>query len=159
RNLQRVTCGASSSGKRCEGDKLASVLTGGSRFRFPGANLAPHSEDSPNDPIPPHSENVMSARLLLACALILSGASLPAAARTVYHIQCSDGPEMHVTMLTAIGTPGEFVRSCDHSVHITVGPATPANSPDGGGFRAIPDRTCIEQFVLVPPGQSSDYSA
>ncbi|MGH7514317.1 MAG: hypothetical protein ACREOQ_15490 [Gemmatimonadales bacterium] len=77
----------------------------------------------------------------------------------VYHIKCSDGTEMHVTMLTAIGTPGEFVRSCDHSVHITVGPATPANSPDGGGFRAIPDRTCIEQFVLVPPGQSSSFSA
>jgi hypothetical protein len=66
---------------------------------------------------------------------------------------------MHVTMLTAIGTPGEFVRSCDHSVHITAGTPTPANSPAGGGFRAIPDRTCIEQFVLVPPGQHSDYSA
>src|SRR6476646_284233 len=77
----------------------------------------------------------------------------------VYHIKCSDGTEMHVTMLTAIGTPGEFVRSCDHSVHITVGPATPANSPDGVGFRAIPDRTCVEQFVLVPPGQSSSFSA
>ncbi len=32
-------------------------------------------------------------------------------------------------------------------------PLTPANSPDGGGFRAIPDRTCVEQFMLVPPGQ------
>ena len=77
----------------------------------------------------------------------------------VYHIKCSDGTEMHVTMLTAIGTPGEFVRSCDHSVHITVGTPTPANSPAGGGFRAIPDRTCVEQFVLVPLGQHSDYSA
>ena len=70
----------------------------------------------------------------------------------VYHIKCSDGTEMHVTMLTAIGTPGEFVRSCDHSVHITVGPPTPANSPDGGGFRAIPDRACVEQFMLVAAG-------
>jgi hypothetical protein len=75
----------------------------------------------------------------------------------VYHIKCSDGTEMHVTMLTAIGTPGEFVRSCDHSVHVTVGPATPANSPDGGGFRAIPDRTCVEQFMLVPPGEQSNF--
>jgi hypothetical protein len=66
---------------------------------------------------------------------------------------------MHVTMLTAIGTPGEFVRSCDHSVHVTVGAPTPANSPDGGGFRAIPDRACIEQHVLVPPGQQSNFSA
>lgn len=77
----------------------------------------------------------------------------------VYHIKCNDGTEMHVTMLTAIGTPGEFVRSCDHTAHITAGTATPANSPDGGGFRAIPDRACIEQFMLVPPGQSSNFSA
>jgi len=75
----------------------------------------------------------------------------------VYHIKCSDGTEMHVTMLTAIGTPGEFVRSCDRSVHVTAGTPTPANSPDGGGFRAIPDRTCIEQYLLVPPGQQSNY--
>jgi hypothetical protein len=75
----------------------------------------------------------------------------------VYHIKCSDGTEMHVTMLTAIGTPGEFVRSCDRSVHVTAGTPTPANSPDGGGIRAIPDRTCIEQYLLVPPGQQSNY--
>jgi hypothetical protein len=61
-------------------------------------------------------------------------------------------------MLTAIGTPGEFVRSCDHAVHVTAGTATPANSPDGGGFRAIPDRTCVEQFMLVSPGQNSNFS-
>jgi hypothetical protein len=77
----------------------------------------------------------------------------------VYHIKCSDGTEMHVTMMTAIGTPGEFVRSCDHSIHITAGTPTPANSPDGGGFRAIPDRTCVDQLVLVPPGQQSNYSS
>ena len=29
----------------------------------------------------------------------------------VYHIACNDGTTMHVTMLTAIGKPGEFVRS------------------------------------------------
>ena len=46
----------------------------------------------------------------------------------VYHIHCSDGTEMHVTMLTAIGTPGEFVRSCDHSVHITL-PMGAASGP------------------------------
>jgi hypothetical protein len=38
-----------------------------------------------------------------------------------------------------------------------VGPATPANSPPGGGRRIIPDRTCIDRFVLVPPGQRSDF--
>ncbi|HUC40096.1 MAG TPA: hypothetical protein VMR92_04630, partial [Gemmatimonadales bacterium] len=31
----------------------------------------------------------------------------------VYHIRCTDGSEMHITMLAAIGTPGQFERSCD----------------------------------------------
>jgi hypothetical protein len=34
----------------------------------------------------------------------------------VYHIDCSDGTAFGVTMLTAIGTPGEFVRRCDGDV-------------------------------------------
>jgi hypothetical protein len=75
----------------------------------------------------------------------------------VYHIECEDGSEMHVTMLAAIGTPGEFVRSCEREVHVTAGQPTPANSPAGGGFRAIPDRTCIERYLLVPAGQQSNY--
>ena len=77
----------------------------------------------------------------------------------VYHIRCTDRTEMHVTMLTAIGTPGEFVASCNRSRVVTVGPATPANSPRGGGLRAIPDRSCVEQHMLVPDGQNSDYRA
>lgn len=75
----------------------------------------------------------------------------------IYHFECADGTEMHITMLTAIGTPGEFVRSCDREVHVTVGAAVPANSPNGGGFRAVPDRFCVEQHMLVPPGQSSSF--
>jgi hypothetical protein len=75
----------------------------------------------------------------------------------IYHFKCQDGTEMHVTMLTAIGTPGEFVRSCDREVHITAGAPTPANSPNGGGFRAIPDRFCVEQHMLVSPGQNSNF--
>ena len=77
----------------------------------------------------------------------------------IYHFSCEDGTEIHVTMLTAIGTPGEFRRSCDRDVHITAGAPTPANSPDGGGFRAIPDRVCIEQYMLVPPDQQSNWHA
>jgi len=77
----------------------------------------------------------------------------------VYHIRCTDGTEMHITMMTAIGTPGEFERSCDRNVTVQVGPATPANSPDGGGVRIIPDRACVEQFLLVPPGQQSNFGA
>jgi hypothetical protein len=74
----------------------------------------------------------------------------------VYHIRCSDGTEMHVTMFTAIGTPGEFERSCDRTT-VVVGPATPPNSPSGGGVRIIPDRTCVEQHILVPAGQTSNF--
>jgi len=74
----------------------------------------------------------------------------------VYHIRCSDGTEMHITMLAAIGTPGQFERSCDGTT-VVVGPATPANSPDGGGVRIISDRTCVDRDILVPPGQFSSF--
>ncbi|MGE5803042.1 MAG: hypothetical protein ACM358_12375 [Gemmatimonadota bacterium] len=76
----------------------------------------------------------------------------------VYHIRCTDGTEMHVTMLAAIGTPGQFERSCDR-VTVVVGPATPANSPDGGGVRIIPDRFCVDRDILVPAGQTSNFGA
>ena len=75
----------------------------------------------------------------------------------VYHIRCTDGVEMHVTLLSAIGDPGEFIRSCDHNVVVQVGAATPANSPRGGGARIIPDRACVNSAILVPAGQQSNY--
>jgi hypothetical protein len=74
----------------------------------------------------------------------------------VYHLKCDEGSELHVTMLTPIGNPGEFRRACDRDVVIQAGTATPANSPRGGGFRAIPDRACIDRFLLVPAGATSD---
>src|SRR6266571_5045556 len=76
----------------------------------------------------------------------------------VYHIRCTDGTEMHITMLAAIGTPGQFERSCDGTT-VVVGPATPPNSPDGGGVRIIPDRTCVDRDILVPAGQFSNFGA
>jgi hypothetical protein len=76
----------------------------------------------------------------------------------VYHIRCSDGTEMHITMITAIGTPGEFERSCDRAT-VVVGPATPPNSPNGGGVRIIPDRYCVERDILLPSGQFSNFGA
>jgi len=76
----------------------------------------------------------------------------------VYHVRCTDGTEMHLTLLTAIGDPGQFTRSCDGTA-VAVGPATPANSPNGGGQRLIPDRTCVLQSILVPPGQASNLGA
>ncbi len=74
-----------------------------------------------------------------------------------YHVRCSDGTELHATIMVAFGTPGEFVRSCDKATTVAVGPATPANSPAGNGVRFIPDRACIEQYILVPPGQFSQF--
>jgi len=76
-----------------------------------------------------------------------------------YHIRCSDGTEMHVTIMTTIGTPGEFVASCDRDRHVTVGAAVPASSPAGGGKRAIPDRACVEQHILVRAGEESNFGS
>jgi hypothetical protein len=76
----------------------------------------------------------------------------------VYHIRCSDRTEMHVTLMSAIGRPGEFVSSCDDR-RVTVGPATPANSPAGGGQRRLPDRICVDRDVLVGPDTNSRFSA
>jgi hypothetical protein len=73
-----------------------------------------------------------------------------------YHIACSDGTEMYVTLLTAIGKPGEFKRSCDGTI-VQAGAPTPANSPAGGGQRKIPDRECILRHLLVPAGSNSNY--
>jgi hypothetical protein len=71
----------------------------------------------------------------------------------IYHIRCSDGTRMSVTMLTAIGNAGEFRASCDRERVVHAGTPTPVNSPDGGGHRAIPDRQCIDELMLVPPGE------
>ena len=74
-----------------------------------------------------------------------------------YHIRCDDGTQMHVTLMTAIGTPGEFVRSCDRDVTVVVGPPTPANSPEGEGQRVIPDRFCVEQLAFAPDGETGEF--
>ena len=62
----------------------------------------------------------------------------------IYHIHCDNGARMGITMLTAIGTPGEFVRSCDREVQSRPARLRRRIRLSGGGFRAIPDRTCIE---------------
>ncbi len=74
----------------------------------------------------------------------------------IYHMRCTDGVELHVTIMAAIGKAGEFTPTCGNTP-VFVGPPTPANSPDGGGQRVIPDRTCVDQFVLVAPGLHSDF--
>ena len=75
----------------------------------------------------------------------------------VYHIKCTDGTEMHVTTMNPIRRSGGFTRTCD-GARIDVGTPAPANSPDGGGQRVIPDRNCINRFVLVSQGQTTSFS-
>ncbi|MBL8978331.1 MAG: hypothetical protein JNM53_07960 [Gemmatimonadetes bacterium] len=75
-----------------------------------------------------------------------------------YHIQCTDGTEMHVTLMSAIGQAGGFNRTCDRQ-RVDVGVPSPANSPNGGGQRIIPDRTCVDQHLHVGPNQRADYNA
>jgi hypothetical protein len=75
----------------------------------------------------------------------------------VYHIKCTDRTELHVTMLSTIGRPGEFERSCGGTVQ--AGVASPANSPAGGGRRRIPDASCVIPRILVGPGRSSDFGS
>jgi len=74
-----------------------------------------------------------------------------------YHLRCDEGSEVHVTMLLAIGRPGQFTRACTESEDIPAGAPTPANSPVGFGIRYIQDRTCVERHMLVPSGQTSNY--
>jgi hypothetical protein len=75
----------------------------------------------------------------------------------VYHIRCNDGSEAHLTFMAAIGTPGEFTRSCNHEQHVKAGIATPPNSPNGGGQRIIPDAACVQEFLVNNAGNSSDF--
>ena len=75
----------------------------------------------------------------------------------IYHLRCSDRTELHITMMAAIGRPGEFVSSCGGTIH--AGTATPANSPAGGGHRRIPDASCLLPRMLVAEGQQSDFNA
>ena len=74
----------------------------------------------------------------------------------IYHVRCTDGTRMSVTMMATIGTAGAFVASCDRDRVIHAGTPTPANSPNGGGHRAIPDRQCIDELMLVGAGQRAN---
>ncbi len=74
-----------------------------------------------------------------------------------YNARCTDGTRLHFTILTNIGTAGNLVVSCSGD-ELTAGEPNPLNSPSGGGSRRIPDRSCVEQFVLVPEGERSNFS-
>jgi hypothetical protein len=74
-----------------------------------------------------------------------------------YNVRCTDGSRLHFTILTSIGNAGNLVVSCNGD-EITVGDPNPLNSPSGGGTRRIPDRSCVEQMILVPEGERSNFS-
>ncbi|MDH3206774.1 MAG: hypothetical protein OEO79_09180 [Gemmatimonadota bacterium] len=67
-----------------------------------------------------------------------------------YHVRCSDRTGFSITVLTPIGTAGELVASCDRDRHIPIGTPNPPISPDGGGKRAIPDASCVQEQILNP---------
>lgn len=73
-----------------------------------------------------------------------------------FNAQCSDGTGLHVTFLTNIGDAGGFESTCN-DVRVDVGPPSPVNSPNGGGRRIIPTRSCVEQLILVPDGGKSNF--
>ncbi|NIR46050.1 MAG: hypothetical protein GWN99_16615 [Gemmatimonadetes bacterium] len=73
------------------------------------------------------------------------------------HAHCSDGAHVHVQMITTIGDPGEFESSCDRDRVIQAG--TPPDAPDGNGHRFIPDRPCVEEFILVAEGERSNFGS
>lgn len=153
--------------------------TGGIPFGYASEMLAA------SDPAHPRDEDHVGHKIVWANGVTLTLAGDGVAARTavcdvllklhqgthsadaftnnlhelVYHLRCDDGSEMHVTLLVAIGKPGEFARSCAPGQLVSAGSPTPSNSPAGFGVRLIPDRGCIEQFMLTPPGQASDYDA
>lgn len=77
----------------------------------------------------------------------------------VYHVRCTDGTAFSATLLTPIGTPGELVASCDRDRETMVGTATPPNSPNGGGQRAIPDVGCVQEHVVRSDGERPHFDA
>lgn len=74
-----------------------------------------------------------------------------------YHARCDDGSAVSMTFMTKIGDAGEFVDTCTGD-QIQVGAASPPNSPDGGGKRIIPTRSCVEAEILVPEGDRSNFN-
>jgi hypothetical protein len=76
-----------------------------------------------------------------------------------YHIRCSDGTGFSATLLTPIGDAGELVASCDRERHVAVGVAVPPNSPDGGGKRAIPDATCVDDRIRPDDGSRPRFDS
>ena len=124
-----------------------------------------HKIEWEND-VPMHLEGVADDVLDLRCDILVKlhqgthskDAFTNNVHEMIYHLKCTDGTEVHLTQMLAIGRPGEFTRTCD-GARIVVGPASPANSPEGGGQRVIPARSCVNQHILVPQGSNSSFGS
>ncbi|MFC4225066.1 hypothetical protein [Lysinibacter cavernae] len=74
----------------------------------------------------------------------------------LYAVKCTDGTEVISNTMTRFGDPNEFVRSCAGTQVVDTSGSV---LPNGiGGERRIPDRKCIEDFVLLPTTQTTKYS-
>ena len=67
----------------------------------------------------------------------------------IYAMRCNDGTEVLSTTMAAFGPANEFERSCQPGATVAAGTSHPFEH--GGGTRLLPDRGCIEQYVLVSP--------
>jgi hypothetical protein len=86
----------------------------------------------------------------------------------VYAMQCTDGTngtigtKTLVSKMVLFGRPGTFSEGgpAGGFQTITVGPATPANSPNGpsGSLRSLPTINRVRQWILVPATQWSQFS-
>ena len=72
-----------------------------------------------------------------------------------YYARCSDGTAVQFRTLNAFGEAGHVHRNCSND-NVVSGTPVPANSPNGGGNRDIPDASCVDS-ILVAPGQNSDF--
>jgi len=75
----------------------------------------------------------------------------------IYAAKCSDGTKIISSTLSAFGAPNEFNSSCAPGG--TVASSGAPEYPTGGGSRSIPDRRCVDTWVLVPPSQGSSLWA
>ncbi|AGY57495.1 hypothetical protein [Gloeobacter kilaueensis] len=77
-----------------------------------------------------------------------------------YYARCSDGTQFAVDVLASFGVGGQFLKGCDHATPVTTVPPVPADSPSGPiqSQRDIPELSCVQKFILVPNGQTSQFS-
>ncbi len=75
----------------------------------------------------------------------------------IYAMKCSDGAAVVSATLVPFGAPGAFQSSCAPGTTRSAG--TVPDYPTGAGGRLIPDRSCIENHILVPGSRGSAFWA